>query len=65
MPNGNEQVPGSYTRSSENIEFIPDGGGGGTLKARCRKINGDWVESSLKYDIANCDGVLKWAPNGC
>jgi hypothetical protein len=65
MSNGNTPPPRSYERSSQNIEFIPDGGGGGTLNALCRKINGEWVQSSLKYDIPNCDGVLEWAPNGC
>lgn len=57
---------GSYQETSRNIEF--SGTPGKTsliLKAQCQKIDGSWVESELKYDIANCDGKLKWAPDGC
>jgi hypothetical protein len=55
--------PGSYTRTSDNIQFTPDAGGGGTLTARCRKNDGSWVQSTLRYDIANCNGVLTFG--GC
>jgi hypothetical protein len=57
---------GSYEETSRNIEF--SGTPGETpliLKAECQKRDGSWVESELRYDIANCDGKLKWAPDGC
>ena len=57
---------GTYQRTSRNIQFIgPDSDGRYMLKAECQKIDGSWVSSELKYDIANCDGKLKWAPDGC
>ena len=58
--------PGSYEQTSRNIVFT--GTPGKTdcfLSAECQKPSGEWVKSELKYDIANCGGQLKWAPNGC
>ena len=64
MSNGNTTPPpGSYQQTSRNIQFTPDGGGGGTLTASCQKIDGSWVQSTLKYDVANCNGVLTYG--GC
>lgn len=57
--------PGTYERTSRNIRIEPAEQGRIVIVAECQKVNGTWVESKLKYDIANCDGVLKWAPNGC
>lgn len=59
MPN-NAPPPGSYQQTSRNVQFD-----GNVLTAECKKIDGSWVTSRLKYDIANCDGVLTWAPGGC
>jgi hypothetical protein len=63
MSNGNTPPPGSYQQTSQNIQFTPNGSGGGVLTATCRRIDGSWVQSTLQYDIANCDGVLTY--NGC
>ena len=63
MSNGNTPPPGSYQQTSRNIVFTPDGGGGGTLTASCQTIDGNWVQSTLKYDVANCNGVLTYG--GC
>jgi hypothetical protein len=57
--------PGTYQATSRDIKFEPAEEGRFVLVAQCRKIDGQWVESRLKYDIANCNGVLKWAPTGC
>ena len=61
-----EAPAGSYQITSRNIQFT--GTPGETpliLSAECRKKDGTWVKSELKYDIANCDGKLTWAPDGC
>jgi hypothetical protein len=58
--------PGSYTLTCTNITFT--GTPGKTplnLTATCRESNGTMKQTTLKYDIANCNGTLKWAPNGC
>ncbi|ETW94013.1 MAG: hypothetical protein ETSY1_36720 [Candidatus Entotheonella factor] len=60
-----EVPPGTYKQTSEDIRFEPAEEGRHVLRARCQKIDGTWVDSELKYDIANCNGVLTWAPNGC
>jgi hypothetical protein len=61
MANGTATPPpGSYQQTSRNIQFTPDGGGGGTLTANCQKVDGSWVQSTLKYDVANCNGVLTY-----
>ena len=57
--------PGTYERTSRNVRFEDAEEGRHVLVAQCQKIDGTWVESRLKYDIANCNGVLKWAPDGC
>jgi hypothetical protein len=65
MANATAPPPGTYQQTSRNIRFEPAEQGRFTLYATCQKENGQWVDSQLKYDIANCNGVLKWAPNGC
>ena len=60
MANGNTPPPGSYQQTSRDIQFSGD-----VITATCQKIDGSWVQSSLRYDIANCNGQLTWAPNGC
>lgn len=57
--------PGSYTRTSRNITFteVP-GQTAALLSAECQQRDGSWVKSTLKYEIANNDGVLMWAPAG-
>jgi hypothetical protein len=65
MADSTAPPPGTYQATSRNIQFVSAEQGRFTLKAQCQKVDGTWVESTLKYDIANCDGVLKWAPNGC
>ncbi|MGD0548530.1 MAG: CVNH domain-containing protein [Terracidiphilus sp.] len=57
--------PGTYEATSRNIKVTAAEEGRIVLSAECRKVDGTWVKSELKYDIANCNGVLKWAPNGC
>jgi CVNH domain len=57
--------PGTYQQTSRNIRFEPAEQGRFYLIAECQKVDGTWQESKLKYDIANCDGQLKFAPNGC
>lgn len=61
-----EAPVGSYQETSKNVTF--SGTPGKTpliLTAECQKIDGSWVKSELKYDIANCNGKLTWAPDGC
>ena len=58
--------PGSYTLTCSNISFT--GTPGQTplkLSATCKTSNGGSQQTTLAYDIANCNGTLKWAPNGC
>lgn len=57
--------PGSYLQTSRNVEVKSTDDGRIIIVAECQKIDGSWVQSELKYDIANCNGVLKFAPNGC
>ena len=58
--------PGSYTLTCSNITFTGTPGKTPlTLSATCKTSNGGSHQTSLKYDIANCNGTLKWAPNGC
>lgn len=52
---------GSYQKTARNIRFAQEGGAI-YLVAECQRINGQWTESRLKYDIANIDGVLTWKP---
>lgn len=57
---------GSYTETCRAIVLegtAPNSPG--YLKASCRKADGSWQDTQLKYDIANCNGNLTWAPNGC
>ncbi len=57
---------GTYQRTCRNVKFVgPDSNGRYVIKAECETVSGQWVETELKYDIANCDGKLTWAPNGC
>ncbi|KZN40978.1 hypothetical protein [Pseudoalteromonas luteoviolacea] len=56
--------PGSYKSSCRNIIF--EGIPGETecyIIALCQKEDGSWVESRLKYDIANINGKLTWCPD--
>lgn len=57
--------PGTYERTSRNIRVEQAEEGRLLITAECQKSDGTWAQSQLKYDIANCNGVLKWAPNGC
>ena len=57
--------PGTYELTSRNIRVESAEQGRIVLLAECKKVDGTWVQSQLKYDIANCNGVLKWAPDGC
>jgi hypothetical protein len=58
--------PGSYTLTCSNITFTGTPGQSPlTLSATCQTGNGGTQKTTLKYDIANCNGNLKWAPNGC
>jgi hypothetical protein len=57
--------PGTYERTSRDIQVKQVEEGRILITAECQKTDGTWVKSELKYDIANCNGVLKWAPNGC
>ena len=57
--------PGTYERTSRNIQIVAAEEGRVVITAECQKVDGTWVQSKLKYDIANCNGVLKWAPDGC
>ena len=61
----NSPPPGTYLRTSRNVRFEPAEEGRHVLKAECQRVDGSWQESELKYDIANCNGTLTWAPNGC
>jgi hypothetical protein len=65
MADNTSPPPGTYQRTSRNIQFTPLDQGRFLLRAECQKQDGSWAPSELKYDIANCNGVLKWAPNGC
>lgn len=58
--------PGSYTLTCSNITFTGTPGQTPlTLSATCQTANGGTQQTTLQYDIANCNGTLKWAPNGC
>lgn len=58
--------PGSYTQTCSNITFAGTPGQTPlTLSATCRTANGGTQQTSIVYDIANCNGNLAWAPNGC
>ena len=58
--------PGSYTLTCNNIKFTGTPGQTPlTLSATCQTANGGTQQTTLPYDIANCNGTLKWAPNGC
>ena len=58
--------PGSYTLTCNNITFTGTPGQTPlTLSANCQTASGGWNQTSLAYDIANCNGNLQWAPNGC
>ncbi|HEV2851178.1 MAG TPA: CVNH domain-containing protein [Thermoanaerobaculia bacterium] len=56
--------PGSYAATSRNITFTEGADKKGLLSAECQQRDGSWVKSALKYDIANNNGVLMWAPAG-
>ena len=56
--------PGSYTKTSRNINFAQNSSGGGTLSAQTQKIDGSWTEGTLQYDVANMNGALVPLPNG-
>lgn len=57
--------PGTYTKTSKNIELQGVGEGRFRLVADCQKLDGSgYVRSELDYDIANDDGQLVWAPEG-
>lgn len=57
--------PGSYLRTSRCLRVESAEDGGLLIIAECQKKDGSWQESRIKYDIANCDGVLRFAPDGC
>jgi len=57
-------VPGSYVKTSQDINFSQDSGGGGVLNAQCQKIDGSWIASNLNYDVANMNGNLTPLPGG-
>lgn len=59
------QPAGTYARTCQNISFNPTGNDRWLLKATCKNVQGNPVQTELLYDIANCDGKLKWAPGGC
>lgn len=61
----NQVPPGTYLQTSRNVQVIQAEQGRIVIKAECQKADGSWTTSELKYDIANCNGQLKWAPNGC
>ncbi|HEU4457457.1 MAG TPA: hypothetical protein VFR81_30585 [Longimicrobium sp.] len=65
MADGQTPPPGTYQRTSRNITFTPVEEGRFVLRAETQRADGSWTTSELKYDIANCNGQLKWAPNGC
>lgn len=58
------QAPnGSYQTSCSNISAWRGPNGGKQVSARCRRANGVWMQSSLRFDdcrgdIANVDGRL-------
>ena len=58
--------PGSYTLTCSQISFTGNPGQTPlTLSATCKTINGGTQQTTLTYEIANCNGTLTWAPNGC
>lgn len=58
--------PGSYSSTCRNISFSGSPGQTPmTLSATCQTANGNWQQTTLAYDIANCNGNLQWAPGGC
>ncbi len=57
--------PGTYQLTSRNVRISDAGDGRITITADTQMANGSWTTSSLKYDIANCNGQLKFAPDGC
>ena len=65
MSNGTPPPPGTYQQTSQNVTFTPTEQGRYQLSALCQTIDGNWVQSTLAYDIANCNGQLTWAPTGC
>lgn len=63
---GATNPPGSYSLTCKNIAFSGSSGQTPTtLSATCQTANGSWQQTTLAYDIANCNGNLKWAPGGC
>lgn len=60
---------GSYLLSSTDVVLTNNNGGGTapyTLTASAQKKDGSYTPATLQYDIANCNGVLKWNPKyGC
>lgn len=69
-PDVPEGLPaGTYLKSSSDAQLIANNGGGDapfTLKALANDRNGVPQEASMSYDIANCDGKLKFNPKyGC
>ena len=57
--------PGTYLRTSRNVSVEPAEEGRIWIVAECQKVDGSWQKNRFKYDLANCDGTLKWAPDGC
>lgn len=57
--------PGTYLATSRNVQIQQAEQGRIVITAECQRVDGSWQSSELKYDIANCDGTLTWAPNGC
>lgn len=59
------EVTGSYLRSSKDVTFEEDANGkGGTLTAMCAQTDGTYVQSTLRYDTSNQNGVLTSIPSG-
>ena len=66
MATSSDAPEGTYQRTCRDIQFVgPDADGRYIITAECRTVSGQWKETELKYDIANCDGNLTWAPDGC
>lgn len=57
--------PGTYLKTSRNVKVEPAEEGRIWIVAECQRIDGSWKQNKFKYDIANCDGTLTWAPDGC
>lgn len=57
-------VPGSYEKTSSDVQFTQNESGSGTLTANCTKIDGSTEESTLFYDVANMNGELTALPGG-